>query len=55
MERISRNLTQRINTLAERYASPLPQLAADVEDLSVKVNAHLNRMGFEWNSKKATT
>jgi type I restriction enzyme M protein len=54
MERISQNLTRRIRTLAERYATPLPELAAEVEDLTLRVNAHLNKMGFEWKSKKAT-
>lgn len=54
MERISRKLTQRIKTLAERYTSPLPQLTTEVEDLSMRVSAHLNRMGLEWNYQKAT-
>jgi len=46
MERISQNLTRRIRTLAERYAAPLPELAADAEDLTAKVSAHLAKMGF---------
>ena len=32
--------------LAERYATPLPQLAEEVAALSEKVAAHLRRMGF---------
>jgi len=48
MERISQRLTQRIKELAERYTAPLPQLTADVEELSTKIDAHLQRMGFVW-------
>lgn len=48
MERISQNLTQRIKTLSERYKTPLPQLSNEVEDLTAKVNAHLNEMGFSF-------
>lgn len=46
LERISQNLTQRIKTLSERYETPLPKLAQDVEVLEVKVNQHLAKMGF---------
>jgi type I restriction enzyme M protein len=38
----------RVKELAERYAAPLPQIAEDVEALSAKVDAHLERMGFAW-------
>lgn len=53
-ERISQNLTQRVKTLAERYAVPLPEIDDEIKALTLKVNAHLNKMGFEWNYKKAT-
>jgi type I restriction enzyme M protein len=46
LDRVSQALTGRIKQLAERYAEPLPQLAADVGALNVKVNAHLAKMGF---------
>lgn len=46
LERIVQNLTGRIKTLAERYETPLPQLAAAAEELTAKVEAHLDRMGF---------
>ncbi len=46
LERIAQNLTGRIKTLAERYETPLPQLAAAAEELAAKVEAHLDRMGF---------
>lgn len=48
LHRISQSLTGRIKDLAERYATPLPQLTADVDALSAKVDAHLERMGFAW-------
>lgn len=46
--RSGQQLTARLRELAERYAAPLPQLAADVETLQAKVAAHLTRMGFAW-------
>ncbi len=48
LNRISQALTGRIKELAERYAMPLPKLTEDVEVLTSKVNAHLERMGFVW-------
>jgi type I restriction enzyme M protein len=45
LERVSHRLTGRIRELAERYAAPLPQLAAEVDALSERVAAHLQRMG----------
>ena len=35
--------------VAERYATPLPALAAEVETLSARVEAHLRRMGVAWS------
>lgn len=49
MERISQRLTQRIKQLAKRYETPLPKQTTDVEDLELKVNAHLQKMGFVWS------
>ncbi len=46
LDRVSQALTGRIRELAERYATPLPQLASHVEELEARVNAHLQRMGF---------
>ncbi len=48
LNRISQNLAGRIKDLAERYATPLPELSEDVEILSSKVEAHLKMMGFAW-------
>ncbi len=49
LDRVSQALTGRIKQLAERYGTPLPQLLAEVETLSARVDAHLKRMGFIWN------
>jgi type I restriction enzyme M protein len=46
LDRVSQALTSRIRQLAERYATPLPQLTVEVEALSTKVDAHLKKMGF---------
>ncbi|WP_312452354.1 type I restriction-modification system subunit M [Stutzerimonas nitrititolerans] len=46
LDRVSQALTGRIRQLAERYATPLPALNAEVEALEAKVNAHLVKMGF---------
>jgi len=46
LDRISQALTGRIKELVERYAAPLPRIAEEVEALSARVDAHLERMGF---------
>ncbi|UUD62317.1 type I restriction-modification system subunit M [Pseudomonas seleniipraecipitans] len=46
LDRVSQALTGRIRQLAERYATPLPALNAEMDTLTVKVNAHLAKMGF---------
>jgi type I restriction enzyme M protein len=48
LDRISQSLTQRVKELAERYATPLPQMVDRVTELEAKVNAHLQKMGFSW-------
>ncbi len=45
LDRVSQTLTGRIRQLAERYATPLPQLVDEVEALAACVNEHLLRMG----------
>jgi type I restriction enzyme M protein len=45
LDRVSQTLTGRIRELAERYASPLPQLTDEVAALAAKVEAHLKKMG----------
>ena len=49
VDRVSQTLTGRVRELAERYAAPLPALAAEVETLSERVEEHLRRMGVAWN------
>lgn len=49
IERVTQQLANRVKTLEERYAEPLPQLVQEVEALSSKVEEHLKRMGLEWN------
>ena len=46
LDRVSQQLTGRIKQLADRYATPLPQLAQEVEALQAQVNEHLKKMGF---------
>jgi type I restriction enzyme M protein len=48
MDRVSQQLTQRVKELAERYETPMPQMAIRVAKLEAKVNQHLERMGFSW-------
>ena len=48
IDHISRALSFRIRLLAERYATPLPMLAVEVEALSARVGEHLKMMGAEW-------
>jgi len=46
VDRVSQALAGRVKLLAERYATPLPKLAEDLDVLSARVAAHLKRMGF---------
>ena len=48
MQRLTQQLAGRVKELKERYAKPLPQLEHEVNDYSVKVEAHLKRMGLAW-------
>jgi len=48
IERVSQTLAQRLRELAERYATPLPQLAAEVDALAARVEEHLKQMGAAW-------
>ena len=47
MSRISQLLTQRIDTLFDRYSSALPELAERVVEFDAKVSKHLALMGLE--------
>jgi len=46
IDRVSQQLTQRVKELAERYETPLAQMAKRVSKLEAKVSGHLERMGF---------
>ena len=47
-DRVSQTLTGRIHELAERYATPLPQLIGDVALVAARVDGHLKKMGSVW-------
>ncbi|HEX5886855.1 MAG TPA: type I restriction-modification system subunit M [Pyrinomonadaceae bacterium] len=48
IDRVSQTLTGRIRQLAERYATPLPQLEDEVDAFAARVEGHLKRMGAVW-------
>jgi type I restriction enzyme M protein len=48
LDRVSQTLTGRIRELAERYATPLPQLTDEVAALTARVEQHLQKMGVAW-------
>jgi type I restriction enzyme M protein len=48
LDRVSQTLTGRIRQLAERYATPLPQLSDEVAVLAARVDEHLKKMGAVW-------
>jgi len=48
LDRVSQTLTGRIRQLAERYATPLPQLTIEVATLASRVEVHLKQMGAVW-------
>ena len=48
LDRVSQTLTGRIRQLAERYATPLPQMVDEVAWLASRVEGHLKRMGAVW-------
>ncbi|MBI5849720.1 MAG: type I restriction-modification system subunit M [Planctomycetes bacterium] len=48
IDRVSRQLTQRVKELADRYEVALPEAASRLDALQAKVNGHLVKMGFAW-------
>ncbi|MEI8133402.1 MAG: hypothetical protein WCG34_13300, partial [Leptolinea sp.] len=48
IERVTQQLANRVKLLEERYAEPLPQIVDEVAELSLRVEAHLKRMGVTW-------
>lgn len=49
VQQVAQTLSNRVRVLAERYASPLPELEKSVEDLSARVALHLKAMGATWS------
>ena len=49
LDRVSQTLTGRIRQLAERYATPLPQIRDELETLAARVRQHLAKMGAVWD------
>jgi type I restriction enzyme M protein len=49
LDRVSQTLTDRVRELAERYATPLPKLTAELSVFATRVEEHLTRMGAKWN------
>ncbi len=45
LDRVSQTLTGHIRQLAERYATPLPQLTDEVAAFAARVGEHLKKMG----------
>jgi type I restriction enzyme M protein len=52
LDRVSQTLTGRIRLLADRYATPLPQVVDEVAALTARVDGHLNKIGAETNSDR---
>ncbi len=48
VERLTQQLTGRVNELEERYAQALPELDCKVQAFAMKVAAHLRMMGIDW-------
>ncbi|MHB1541449.1 MAG: type I restriction-modification system subunit M [Steroidobacteraceae bacterium] len=48
LDRVSQTLTGRIRELAERYATPLPEIEREVATLAARVEEHLRKMGVVW-------
>jgi type I restriction enzyme M protein len=46
---VSQALTGRIRQLAERYATPLPDLTGELAALAKRVDGHLKKMGAVWS------
>jgi type I restriction enzyme M protein len=49
LDRVVMKVVARVKQLAERYAKPLPQLEAQVDELRTAVTEHLKKMGYSWD------
>lgn len=50
IERVTQQLANRVKTLEERYAEPLPALSENLSQLANQVDEHLKAMGLSWES-----
>ncbi len=48
VDRVTQRLAERVKTIEERYADPLPLIEQSVEALSGTVGKHLKQMGIRW-------
>jgi type I restriction enzyme M protein len=48
LDRVSQTLTSRIRQLAERYATPVPEITGEIAKLAARVDEHLKNMGAVW-------
>ena len=53
IERVTQQLANRVKTLEERYAQPLPELTTNVSEIASKVDEHLKAMGLSWSTDTA--
>ena len=51
IERVAQTVAGRVKALEERYAEPLPELTAEVEILTERVESHLREMGLTWSTR----
>jgi type I restriction enzyme M protein len=48
LDRVSQTLTRRFRQVADRHATPLPQLEDEVNAFARRVEGHLKKMGSAW-------
>ena len=52
VERVMHAFAQQLKTLADRYATPLPEIEQNVVELKNRVTAHLQKMGLTWEESQ---
>ena len=51
-ERVMHTFAQQLKILADRYATPLPEIEQNVVELKDRVTAHLQKMGLTWEGSQ---
>ena len=51
VERVPQQLTERVQTLEERYTHTMPELVLSVNEFSARVELHLNEMGISYDNE----